>query len=386
MKIFLIGPVYPYRGGIAHQTTQLKITLDRLGHAATVISYHRQFPKFLYKGVSDKDPSNHPEKVEADFILDPLFPSTWKATIKLIIEATPDIVIMQWWTTFWAIPYRFIADALNKRGITTTYLIHNVLPHEKKIWDLWLAKTALMHGKSFITQSPDESKRLIEIIPRAKIYESKLPVYRMFSKGGLEREQSRNLLRLPGDEIVLLSFGIVRAYKGVKNVINALGMLKKRGYAPHYLIVGEFWEDEKSYHALAAAQGVSEQVHIINRYVPDDEVKIYFSAADALIAVYVAGTQSAVVTVGLDFKLLILTTPKISAGIDPVYADQVVQIPPGDVHAIAEALTTLYQQPKKLKSKINEAPPDWERFIGMIEKIVIEAHTDPTITGDARNS
>ena len=143
MKIYLIGPVYPFRGGIAHQTTQLKKTMDRLGHQANVISFHRLYPRFLYKGVSDKDPSSHPEIVEADFILDPFLPSTWNLAITKIVQGAPDIVLIQWWTTFWSIPYLYIASALRRQGIRTTYLIHNVLPHEQKIWDPWLARAAL---------------------------------------------------------------------------------------------------------------------------------------------------------------------------------------------------------------------------------------------------
>ena len=62
MKVALVGPVYPYRGGIAHYTTMLARALAEK-HETLVVSFRRQYPNWLYPGKSDRDPSREPLRV-----------------------------------------------------------------------------------------------------------------------------------------------------------------------------------------------------------------------------------------------------------------------------------------------------------------------------------
>ncbi|TLM99460.1 hypothetical protein FDZ73_21815 [bacterium] len=143
MKIVLVGPVYPYRGGIAHYTTMLAKTLQDAGHDVKVISFKRQYPKWLYPGQSDRDPSGEPLTVPASYPLDPLYPWTWTRTVSSICRDKPDMVLFQWWTTFWAPAFAVVAAMLKRRRIRVGFLIHNVIPHEARPWDKILAKMAL---------------------------------------------------------------------------------------------------------------------------------------------------------------------------------------------------------------------------------------------------
>ncbi len=108
MKFTVIGPVYPYRGGIAHYTAQLIKALSDAKHLVFSVSYKRQYPKWLYPGKSDKDPSQSVIHIDALYLLDPLNPITWYQTAKQIDKQKPDLVIIQWWTTFWAPAYAAI--------------------------------------------------------------------------------------------------------------------------------------------------------------------------------------------------------------------------------------------------------------------------------------
>ena len=109
MKFVLVGPVYPYRGGIAHYTTMLAQTLAKRGSQFHVVSFRRQYPRWLYPGKSDRDPSQEPLRVNAEYLLDPLYPWTWWQTARRIAEWKPDVVIFQWWTTFWAPAFAALA-------------------------------------------------------------------------------------------------------------------------------------------------------------------------------------------------------------------------------------------------------------------------------------
>ncbi len=107
MKITLIGPVHPYRGGIAHHTAILSSTFLQAGHQTQVISFSKQYPSWIYPGKTDQDPSKAHLKTDAIFALNPFKPWTWFSTGKLIGEFNPQVVVIQWWTTFWAIPFFF---------------------------------------------------------------------------------------------------------------------------------------------------------------------------------------------------------------------------------------------------------------------------------------
>ena len=69
-NVAIVGPVFPFRAGIAYCTTRLA---EELG--ADVISFKRQYPKRFYPGGDDVDPTL--PRAEADFLLDVLNPLTW---------------------------------------------------------------------------------------------------------------------------------------------------------------------------------------------------------------------------------------------------------------------------------------------------------------------
>jgi glycosyltransferase involved in cell wall biosynthesis len=129
VRLSIVGPVYPYRGGIAHYTMHLARKLIACGHEIQVISFYRQYPAWLYPGESDKDPSDNPMIVPAEYLLAPLLPWTWVKAARRIREFEPDIVVIQWWTTFWAPAFWLLAKWLRNRGLQVIYMIHNVLPN-----------------------------------------------------------------------------------------------------------------------------------------------------------------------------------------------------------------------------------------------------------------
>lgn len=73
MKIVLLGPVPPYRGGIAHFTQNLAENLLQNGYDVLTISYRKQYPKWLYPGKSEKDFSQEIKIKDARFLFSPSF-------------------------------------------------------------------------------------------------------------------------------------------------------------------------------------------------------------------------------------------------------------------------------------------------------------------------
>ena len=312
MKVVVIGPVYPYRGGIAHFTTALAVAAGKAGHEVEVISFKRQYPKFLYPGKSDQDPSVDVLSVPAKFLLDPLYPWTWEQASREIIQSKPDLVVFQWWTTFWAPAFGILARRLKHAGVKSIFLIHNVYPHEAHPWDQLLVKYALSATDSFLTLSESQRQIVTNIFPRATVECTPIPAYHLSSDTRIDPAEAKSRLGIPPARKVALFFGIVRPYKGGRLLVEAAGMLKRRGSPVHLLIAGEFWEDVEEYRKLIQAEGIEDWVTIDNRYIPNEEVPLIFSAADVFVAPYVGGTQSAAVKLAMGFGMVVVVTPIIA--------------------------------------------------------------------------
>ncbi len=362
----MIGPVYPYRGGIAHYTTLLAQALTRGGHELQLVSFSRQYPAFLYPGQSDRDPSNVPLRVAAEYLLDPLYPWTWQRSAAAILAKLPDIVLIHWWSTFWAPAYSALAHRLN-RYTPVVFLIHNVLPHETRPWDRWLARLALRQGSAFIVQAPHEQEKLTNLIPGARVSYCNLPIYERFSDEVIPKSAARRQLGLPADQPLFLFFGIVRPYKGLRYLVDAMA---KIDIPVHLVIAGEFWEDVASYQNQVEKLGLGGKVTFLNKYIPNEEAHVLFSAADVLVAPYVDGTQSAAVGVSLGYELPTIVTEKIAAGIDRDTRGVHV-VPTADSAGLARLMTEL-AHPHQLPATPAQLQSGWQRLVAVIEQLSVD--------------
>lgn len=362
MKIILIGPVYPYRGGIAYVTTHLANTLLAAGHQLKVISFSRQYPGILYPGKNDKDPSQEPMKISADYLLDPLYPWTWLNTSKIAAAYQPDLIILTWWTTFWAPAFIALRKLLG-RQTRIALLIHNTIPHEARFYDRWLMKLVFRQADHYIVLSKRESQRLMEIIPDANPYLCDLPLHDI-SRTRLSKSEARSELNLPEVNKVLLFFGIVRPYKGLNILLDALAILKQRGKPPYLLIAGEFWEDKKIYEAKIQSLGLRDVVRIDDRYIPNEEVGIFFSAADLFIAPYIDGTQSGAISVAMSQNVPVLATDRIAGDMPWIHT-----VPAGDAEALAKGIIYCLEEDENNSQFHPQIDNSWTGIIELLNGI-----------------
>lgn len=366
MKITIIGPVYPYRGGIAHYTTGLCQELIAAGHEVQVVSFKRQYPGWLYPGQSDKDPSLQHEQTPALYTLDPFYFWTWLQAIRQIANFRPDLILIQWWTTFWAPAFFILSTALKRRGFPCIFNIHNVMPHEKRPPDVLLSRLVLSQGSAFITLSSKEGERLVGLIPSARVYASHLPVPKVtFPAEG--RAEIRRVMGFAPDQPVLLFFGIVRAYKGLHVLLDALASLPDKAQPPHLLVVGEFWEAVEEYQSRVDKLAIADWVTIENRYVPNEELARFFTAADAFVAPYISGTQSAAVKMAMSYRLPILASDQISSDLPvdtyPVYIHHA-----GDACDLSRSIQEFLDREPGIDAE-QPVGGDWSEIVSLIEQI-----------------
>lgn len=366
MKLALVGPVYPFRGGIAHHTTQMAQKFAQNGVEVGVFSFQRQYPAFLYPGKSDRDQSAVTYPVQARFTLDPLNPITWVETGHEIARFKPDGAVLQWWVTFWAPAYAHLAGSLRHKGIPVIYLIHNVIPHEARFFDRFLAHMALSRGSGFIVQSRREESRLRQIVPAGDIRICPHPVYDLFNEGAMPKEQARKALGLPLDVPVVLFFGIVRPYKGLRYLIESIARLHERGRDVHLLVAGEFWEDVRQYERQIHDLGLEQWVHLDNRYIPNEEVGKYFCAADMLVAPYVDGTQSGAIKVAMGFGLPVVATEIIAQDLP----EEVKVVHAADDNALTCGMEVCLEE---RKARISIDPESsWDQLLDTIRSIITQ--------------
>ena len=345
MKIVLLGPVPPYRGGIAHFTQSLAEKLVQASHEVLTISYRKQYPNWLYPGKSDKDYSQKTTLKDVEFLFSPLNYWDWRKTLREIRNYQPDLVIYPWWVTFWAPATSWLLGKLRKYGIPATVLVHNTFPHEGGWLDKQLTKFALKGARSFVTMTAKEAQRLKAVVQEgSRINTAAHPVYSQFPRSGLGKSEVRDKLGLPVGEPLALFFGFVRPYNGLDILLEAVGIHKQDKVNIHLIVAGEFWQGVAEYEKLIDELGIGDMVTIRAEYIPDAEAGLYFEAADFFVAPYIDGTQSGSIKVALGYGLTMVVSDIIVDDVIRGLPGQCVIVPPGAAalaRGIRNALTLL---------------------------------------------
>lgn len=375
MRIVLIGPVYPYRGGIAHYTTMLYRALARRGHDVLMISFKRQYPRWLYPGRGDKDPSKKPLVVESVlYWIDSLNPITWLFTFWRVRSYKPDVLIIQWWSTFWA-PFLLTFLSLYRFLVPLSPVIafcHNIIPHENHWWDRILTKMVLYLPTHYFVHSIQDKMHLLELVPNAKhnVIVTEFPSYGDVVSGKFTRSEARTLLGLDPNLPVLLFFGFVRPYKGLMCLLQALSQV--RHHIPiHLLIVGEFWEKKDKYLLEIQKMGLSPYVTIIDRYIPNEEIDLYFKAANVLVLPYLQTSHSAVLQIAFALGLPVIASDV--GGLRESVKDGIngLLVKPGDSTSLAQAILNYFNKnlEESMRSNILKMlnTDQWDRIASWIE-------------------
>ena len=309
MKIVMIGPVYPYKTGLSYYVSLLYMQLKK-HHEVTLFSYTMQYPKLLYKK-PQKDYEDDALKIDdAEYVLNSANPFSCLSTAAKINKLQPDLVIFQWLHPYFAPCYTIITRHLKNTKIL--FMCHNVFPHERFPMDKKLTRMTLKHGDYFTVHALSDAEDLRSILPDANLQVTVHPAYNFFKQKDLSKEEARSILSIPDDARVILFFGLVREYKGLKHLLNALKILKEqdpdntRGLK--VLIAGDFAGSKPEYDGLIEAAGIADLLMIEDGHIPIGEVEKFFAACDLVALPYESATQSGVIQVAYSFDKPVLAT------------------------------------------------------------------------------
>ena len=369
MNFAVVGPTYPFRGGIAHYTTLLVKHL-RARHSVRFFSYRRQYPSWLFPGNTARDPSQVILEEECERSLDALNPLTWLATARRMASGRPDVLLLQWWTPFWMPLYACLISAARRAHIPVVYLCHQLVEPDSPAVEWWLSRIGLGWADAYIGVTASEQERLRRAFPRKPVWAGFLPAYDVFPARRLERAQARSELGVLPETPLLLFFGFVRRYKGLPYLLDALHQTHR---PVHLIVAGEFWEDETIYRRMIADYQLQERVALHNRYVPNEDVERYFVAADALVLPYLSGSQSAVGSTALHFGLPTICTSVGGLAETVRNCETGLVVPPGDSTALAEAIDRCFDDGCLGAFRSNLAHDrerlSWSAFVELLEQL-----------------
>jgi glycosyltransferase involved in cell wall biosynthesis len=358
MRIALIGPTHPYKGGIAHHTTELAHKLQDAGHEVSLLSWSAQYPTILYPGVQ-RVPDDKPEM---SVFSNTSYPLSWKnpaGWVKVGKQLRSyDMVVLVFVTSIQAPAYLTMLTALRSKQFKgeVVALCHNVLPHERKFFDLPLTKAVLGKVDRLLVHTEPQAT-LAKSLTKAEITTVEMPPHLPAKP---KAKHSTNLQRH------LLFFGMVRKYKGVDVLLQALAEVPDVTLT----IAGEIWGGTEKYDQLLAELNLTDRVTLLSGYVPSQQIPELFAAADALVLPYRSGTATQNVTLANAHGIPVIATTvgsmaqQVRDGVDGILCK------PDDVTDLAKALQHFYEPgvADKLRKNLPEVSgkEEWKTYLAAL--------------------
>lgn len=330
MKLAFIGPLAPYRSGIArHSTALLRALAEAQGVEARGWSFHRQYPELLFPGESQRDPAAAPPPgLPVEFTLDSVNPLSWRRTLAEIIAFAPDVVVIPAWTFFTAPALGHVSAGLKAAGVTVVSLVHNAEDHEGAAWKAALLRRQLRAASRAVTHNAALAAAVARAVPGLPTEVCPHPLYDDYpvAAGSLPRRAG----------LELLFFGLVRPYKGLDLLLDALALCPDMDL--HLSIVGEFWSGLDAARERIAGAGLESRVELVPRHVSDADAAEYFARADALVAPYRAASGSGVLALAQWYGVPVIASDV--AGLAEAVDDGRTGwlFPAGDAQALADVL------------------------------------------------
>jgi glycosyltransferase involved in cell wall biosynthesis len=348
MRIAIVGPTYPYKGGGAQHTTELAHRLGACGHDVVIESWRAQYPSFLYPGRQTIDSPEGTPYPNTRRSLDWRSPLGWMRCGQRLREA--DLAVLTLLSPVQVPPYLGILYGTGRK-VPVVALCHNVLPHEPKPYDTPLMKTLLRRVDRVLVHSAEQAALARGLAP-APVAVAGLPPHLPAGPVGTATAEVRRRL---------LFFGMVRPYKGLDLLLRAL----PEGVS--LTVAGEFWGGLDETRRLISELRISDRVELRPGYVAAHDVPELFARADALVLPYRSATASQNVWLGHEHGLPVIATrvgalaDNITEGVDGLLVE------PGSVAALRAAIERFYEkgEPERLRSGVKavDAEPFWSAYV-----------------------
>ena len=338
----IIGPAYPYRGGIATTNERLAQEFLSMGFSVDIETFTVQYPSILFPGKTQYNNKPAPENLKIRRTINSVNPFNWLKVGRRIKKEKPDLVVIRYWLPFLAPCLGTIAGISRKnRHSKILCIADNIIPHERRLGDRLLTSYFLNRIDGLIAMSKS-------VLKESKTFRSDLSLgfcpHPIFDNYGekLPNSVAKQRLGLDADTSYLLFFGFIRDYKGLDLLLTAFADERLREFPVRLLVAGEYYSSPEPYLKIIADRNLEDFIELRTDFIPDNEVNLYFSAADMIVQPYKTATQSGVTQIGYHFEKPMLVTNvgglseiipngKVGYSVEPV------------VDRIADALVDFYE-------------------------------------------
>ncbi|HKK79159.1 MAG TPA: glycosyltransferase [Phaeodactylibacter sp.] len=377
-KLVLLSPAHPLRGGIASSTERLALELQQQGYEVTIYSFSYQYPSLLFPGKTQYADGPAPEGLHIRSVIHSINPFNWWKVGQELHKARPDLIIARYWLPFMGPSMGTILRLARRNGHTRTLAItDNVIPHEQRPGDRLLTRYFIGAVQAFVVMSRSVGQDIRQFTLNKPVKYIPHPIYDNYGPL-VRRNEAIQKLGLDESQRYLLFFGFIRAYKGLDLLLRALAEEKVRKLGVKLIVAGEFYEEEEGYRKLVEEEGLQEQVIFQSAYIPNEDVRYYFGAADLVVQPYKTATQSGISQLAFHFQKPMIVTrvgglPEIVAHGKEGYVVEV------EADAIAEAIVDFYEKDRQAAMekavKAGQARYSWDNLVRGIRELYDEIKT-----------
>lgn len=341
MKIVLLGPAHPLRGGIAALNERLAQQLQQEGEEVDIYSFSLQYPSILFPGTTQYTNDPAPSDLSITSCVNSVNPLNWIKIGQKLRQLNPDLIIVRYWLPFMGPSLGTICRIARRNKHTQIICIaDNIIPHEKRIGDRLLTRYFTHSVDGFIAMSHDVYADIDQFVQHPIKKYTEHPIYDHYGVI-VSREEALKRLNLDPEFRYLLFFGFIRDYKGLDLLLEAMANDSCRQLPVKLIIAGEYYGNREKYEKLIHTLNLTDRVCCFNDYIPNDQINLFFGACDLVVQPYRSATQSGVAQIGYHFEKAMLVTRV--GGLHEIIEDKcsgyVVEPQAG---AIADAIVDFY--------------------------------------------
>ncbi|MGH1336619.1 MAG: glycosyltransferase [Aureispira sp.] len=374
MKILIIGPAYPLRGGLAAFNERLAEAFLEQGDEVEIVTFSLQYPNILFPGKTQYSEDPAPEHLSISVQMNSVNPFNWLSVGKALAKKKADLVICRFWLPFMGPCLGTILRKIKKnKHSKIVSIIDNIVPHEKRIGDAFFARYFVQPVDAFVVMSRSVEKELQPFLkPHQDVSYLPHPIYDNYGDR-LSKEAACVQLKLPVQERYLLYFGFIRAYKGLDVLLQAMADPRIRALGVKLVVAGEYYASPELYEGIIKENQLEEQVILRTSFISEQDVAAYFGAADLVVQPYKTATQSGITQLAYHFEVPMLVTavgglPEVVTHEEAGYV-----VPPNDSLAVADAILNFYQEERgaafKAGVQARKEEFSWENFLAGIKQL-----------------
>ncbi len=373
-KILLVGSAHPLRGGIATLNERLAVELQKKGYEVEILSFSLQYPDFLFPGTSQYTDDPAPAGIKIRSLLNSINPINWLSVAYEYKKQNFDWIIFRFWMPFLSPCLGTVARILGQNPQSKIIAItDNVLPHEKRIGDHLLIRYFLSACSGFVAMSRSVMEEINFFEPKKPKAYSPHPLYDHYGEK-ISKIEARKRLNLAENEKYVLFFGLIRQYKGLDLLIEALGHEKVRKQNIKLIVAGEPYENWEKYAQQIADLGLENSLIAHLQFIHADQIANYFCAADLVAQPYKTASQSGVSQVAYHFEVPILVT-NVGGLSEIVPHGKVGYAVAPKAEAIADSILDFFENNRTVEFETNLKEEkkrfEWSKMVETLEKLLV---------------